>query len=211
MTLAMTPEFNEPKFVEEFIRLIQSLGVGSALEVGARSGELLAALDFVGIDGQGLEIDQAAVEKANSFLAGLNSYARVRYVPGGLMAWKPMSQFPLVFSSGVLEHYSRSDAQAMIKKMAEISSKFVVNLVPNAGCKPYMVAKARTWADWKDEDAYTVEELVVQHELAGLTVCIAGTMAPAWGRVWALDVECAVEELPYLVYVVGKVRQHHEL
>lgn len=170
--------FNCPHFIEEFKDYIKKLGVKSALEVGCFSGELK---DAVGADGIDIEPQRDDVIKAD------------------IREFKPKKKYDLVFSSGLIEHYSPAEAVEILKAMAEVSRKYVLTYVPNTGCVAYKNAKARTTASWKDELDYTKEELAILHENAGLKVLETGYAGKEWAKRFGPE-----ESEPYLVYCLAK-------
>ncbi len=55
------------------------------------------------------------------------------------------ASFDLVWNEGVLEHFSMAEYSKSLKEMARVSRKYVLVDVPNANCKPYVLAK--TWLE----------------------------------------------------------------
>jgi hypothetical protein len=139
--------FNEPHFIDEFLSIVKPLNIKTALEVGRLSGELKDALTGIGIDCQGIELNPT----------------RSDVIKGDFMKHPFTNHYDLVFSSGVLEHYDRLDAQNMILRMAEIGT-YVLNFVPNRDCTAYMKAKHKTKEPWGSEEPYTVAEIIAPHD-----------------------------------------------
>jgi hypothetical protein len=152
--------FNCPKFINEFKNYVETLEVGSILEVGARSGELMEAVGATGID---IDPRRDDVYKAD-----------IRKFKG--------KRRELVFSSGLIEHYPEDEAIEILQAMAKASNKYVLTYAPNTNCKAYRNAKARTKASWKDELDFTPETLAELHEKVGLTVIDKGVAAQEWAK-----------------------------
>ncbi|MBA1335844.1 MAG: hypothetical protein HPY66_1662 [Firmicutes bacterium] len=158
--------FNCPSFIEEFKNYVLSLeGAKSILEVGALSGELM---DAVGADGIDLAPQREDVRQGD--IRKLSSLPQFK------------GKYDLVFSSGLIEHYSEEDAIKVLKGMAKASNKYVLTYAPNTNCTAYINAKAKTKAEWKDELDFTPETLAELHEKAGLTVIDKGISAAEWAK-----------------------------
>lgn len=170
--------FNCPEFIKEFSAFVKSLAVESVLEVGCYSGELK---DAVGADGIDLNPQREDVEKCD------------------IRDFKPKKKYDLVFSSGLIEHYSPVEAVEILKAMAEISKKYVLTYVPNTECMAYKNAKTRTIAPWKDEMDYTKEELAILHENAELKVLETGYAGKEWAKRFGSE-----PSEPYLVYCLAQ-------
>ena len=175
--------FNCPHFIEEFKGFVSTLNIKSALEVGCLSGELK---DAIGADGIDINPSREDVTKVD------------------IRVFKSRKKYDLVFSSGLLEHYSKEEAVAIIKAMAALTRKggYVLNYVPNTSCLAYKNAKDRSNADWKDELDYTAEGLAELHEQVGLTVVGTGCAASEWPKRFGPE-----ESLAYLVYCLAKKPQ----
>jgi len=180
--LMVTMSFNCPHFVGEFKDYVKSLeGVESILEVGAFSGELMDAVGGMGIDVNPRRED---VDKRD-----------IRKFKG--------KRRDLVFSSGLIEHYSPEEAVEVLRAMAKASNKYVLTYVPNTNCKAYRQAKAKTKASWKDELDFTPETLAELHEKAGMTVIDKGTAAAEWAKRFGPE-----PNEGYLVYVLARTKNH---
>jgi ubiquinone/menaquinone biosynthesis C-methylase UbiE len=68
----------------------------------------------------------------------------------------PDQTFDLVWNEGVLEHFSSSEYSIAIKEMSRVSKRYVVIDVPNANCKPYVLAK--TWLEQNNLWGYGYEK-----------------------------------------------------
>lgn len=58
----------------------------------------------------------------------------------------PDNSFDLVWNEGVLEHFSKEEFSQSVSEMCRVSRKYVLIDVPNANCKPYVLAK-----EWLEE------------------------------------------------------------
>jgi hypothetical protein len=170
--------FNCPYFIEEFKGYITKLGVEKILEVGCLSGELK---DAIGADGIDINSQRDDVIKAD------------------IREFKPKKKYDIVFSSGLIEHYTPIEAVEILKEMTKTSKKYVLTYVPNSGCIAYKNAKAKVNADWKDELDYTREELAILHEKAGMKVLETGYAGVEWVKRFGPE-----KSEPYLVYALAK-------
>jgi cyclopropane fatty-acyl-phospholipid synthase-like methyltransferase len=193
--------FNNVYFLNELTTYVQSLKVLSALEVGSRSGEILAILDSMGITCVGVEKDQQACDEAKEYLLKIG--ARVKLHNKDLEHYTDRHKYGIVFSSGLLEHFSPAESVKMLRQMSTKSSKYVLSLVPNSNCIPYMQEKRKGGFEWCDELDYTEDSLRQLHEDAGLTVVQTGTMGLNWAVAWNKGYPT---DQPYLVYALAKVK-----
>jgi|LSQX01.1.fsa_nt_gb hypothetical protein len=175
--------FNEENFVKEFTDFVKSLDVSTAMEIGCQSGELLSPLFDAGIETSGIDI-----------------YPKIDgVVQADIREFKDKKKYDLVFSSGLLEHFPIEEIPDIIKKMATLSKNYVLNYVPNSGCIAYMNNKATTSAEWKDELAFTIDELEKLHKDAGLEVVKSGMTGGEWAKKFGNE-----PSEPYLVWVLAK-------
>lgn len=65
--------------------------------------------------------------------------------------------FDLVWNEGVLEHFSMKEYSKSLKEMKRVSKQYVLVDVPNANCKPYVLAK--TWLEKNNQWGYGHENL----------------------------------------------------
>ncbi len=172
--------FNCGYFIEEFRDYVRGLKVKTILEVGSFSGELKATVEAEGID--------------------INP-RREDVVKADIREFKTKKKYGLVFSSGLLEHYSEAEAIEILKAKAEVVRKqgYVLSYVPNSGCLAYRNAKAKTSAPWKNELDYTVGGLAELHEKAGLEVVDKGFAGKEWAKRFGPELS-----EPYLVYCLAK-------
>lgn len=176
--------FNDPAYVKELADFIQGLGVKRVLEVGYHSAELVNELRLRRISTYG--IDQAGDKQADYlFNVSLEEY-------------ECTEPYELVFSSGVIEHYP--EPYKLLQKMAALSSKYVLTIVPHTNCLAYMNAKAVTSAEWRDELDYTEDTIEELHRraLRGRYKNIkTGVMGEGWAKRFGSE-----PSEPYLVYAL---------
>lgn len=171
--------FNDMAYIKEITDYINKLEVGSVLEVGCRTGELLEGLtatDKVGIDPE--------PERGPAAIISLEDY-------------NPGCKFDIVFSSGVMEHFDRDYVVKLLKKQALLSNKYVLTLVPNAACNAY----DRVKHCFEPEDSYTCPELIEQYQKAGMKVIDHGNMAFDW----CVNRFGTIPNQGYLTFVLGVV------
>lgn len=171
--------FNHPDFIREFAAYVAALEVNRILEVGCLSGELADAVGAEGID--------IAPRRADVVQADIRAYS-------------PPAPYDLVFSSGVLEHYSPAEAVDLIRAKAAASRRYVLTYVPSTECEAYKRHKASTTAAWRHELDYTPDGLAALHEMAGLTVVDKGYAGAGWAARWGPE-----PSGPYLVYCLATV------
>ena len=176
--------FNCPEFIKEFKQYVSNLKAEIVLEVGSYSGELKNA---VGADGIDLNPKLPEVEKHD------------------IRSYKTDKRYDLVFSSGLLEHYPHDEIIDIIKAMAKVSKKYVLNYVPNSSCLAYRNYKKRTNAKWKNELDFTEEPLAMLHEEAGLEVVETGTAGKEWAKRFGKE-----SSEPYLVYCLAQKKVGRE-
>ncbi len=173
--------FNDPTFIQEFLSIIKPLNVKTALEVGCLSGELKDALESIGIKCDGIDLNATRPD-----------------VIAGDFFTHPLDHYDLVFSSGLLEHYSRQDALKMVKRMRKLGTH-VLNLVPNSECEVYMKARSETSEPWGKEEPFTLAQLIVMHKDAKLEVVNYGLAGFEWSKRFGGD-----GSQSYLVYCLGR-------
>lgn len=176
---------NEVNFISDLKEYVKKLKVNSVLEVGALTGELMDAVNGEGID---INPKRKDVRKAD------------------IRTSRSKKRYDLVFSSGLLEHYTQDDAMKVIMAKARFSNRYVLSFVPNSNCTAYMNAKkyrSKKWPkEWREEDDYTVFELAKLHEKAGLVVVDKGVMGEGWAKLFGKE-----ESEGYLVYCLARKRE----
>lgn len=197
--------FNCPEYIKEFTRLVQSLKIKTSLEIGYGSGELVEALRAIGINAGG--IDQSTELSGGKKTHYLRNISMDDYVAISQNDPSPDQDTPnydLVYSSGVLEHFSPEGMIDALKKMASLSKKFILTIVPNKNCAAYMATKAKTAAEWKDEAAFDGDELRAIHEAAGLITVGSNLGTGLIGKEWPKRFGPQESE-PYLVFCLAQV------
>ena len=152
-------QFNDPQYIQDLALFVNQLDVKTIMEVGSHSGEILAALELTGHEVHGLEEDANAALKTTKLMAQIGAVGRSEYIKGGLLAYKSQKKWDLTISSGLVEHYDDENAVKFISKMAQHSTKYVLNIAPYSGCIPYKRAKAVSTQPWRTEKDYTPEQL----------------------------------------------------
>ena len=188
----MSNSFNDPAFIREFGTYIKSLGVKSSLEVGYRSGELVHELRSQGIQCEGLDTI-GMLNEPYFYNVSLEEFIT-----------RNKKKYEMVYSSGVLEHYDAAEARKMIQIMADLSTRYILSLVPNSNCLAYKRAK-NTWGKPQcDELDYTeqgIGELSAEAMPDKIASVTTGTMAADWIKRFGSE---ASE--PYLVYALIKLK-----
>jgi len=183
--------FNDPAFIREFGTHIKLLGIKSSLEVGYRSGELVHELRSQGIICEGLD-SVGMLNEPYLYNVSLEDFIT-----------RNKKRYDMVFSSGVLEHYDAEEAKKMIQIMADLSTKYILNLVPNSNCLVYKRAKNIWGKPWRDELDFTeqgIGKLSAEALQQRNTSVTTGTMAAEWIKRFGSE-----ESEPYLVYALIKL------
>jgi hypothetical protein len=113
------------------------------LEIGSGSGDQLLPLAAQGFAVTGLDVSPDALERCQIIIAALEEFHRrplsVSLLLGDVAQMQPTEQFALVFSFGVIEHFTdRAERLAVLGKMCEWTAPggFCVSVVPN-GMHPW--------------------------------------------------------------------------
>lgn len=179
--------FNHPDYLNEVLSIIQSLDVSTILEVGYHSGEIITHLAKHGYQVYGIDNGKPLVTGPNLRNISLDDLSEDEH-------------YDLIFTSGVLEHFTKREAKAMLRKMAK-HAKYILTLVPNSNCKAYIEAKQHTTAPWKDELDYTQDSLVTLHaSVKGLKVLRTGFAGKEWTKLFG-----STPSEPYLVWCLCEV------
>lgn len=100
----------------EFFERLVTRGVKTAFEIGCNWGPNLQALESVGIEAQGCDINLGAVKVANAM--GLKAYHA--------MSQETNEKFDLSYTVGVLIHQRTPEMIQMMKELVRLSSKYVL-------------------------------------------------------------------------------------
>jgi cyclopropane fatty-acyl-phospholipid synthase-like methyltransferase len=178
-------KFNDEAFIQEFANLVNKLDIKSALEVGCLSGELLEALHSMDIEVSGIDLNPQRKDVLKADIREINPKGKKKY--------------DLVFSSGLLEHFPIGEIPEIIKNMASLSRKYILNYVPNKNCLAYKKAKAKTTAEWKNELDFDIPNFEELHKDAGLKIVKSGLAGAEWAKRFGPE-----PSEPYLVYALAK-------
>jgi SAM-dependent methyltransferase len=129
--------------------------IDTALELGCGSATLLGLLAMRGVKCVGVDQDPAALafaEKAHELFGGP---VTVDLRLGDFLSRDlPLEQADLVFSIGVIEHYSPEDQLRILARHAQLSSRWVMIAVPNMESplfKTFLQAMAAAGTLYDDE------------------------------------------------------------
>lgn len=115
-----------------FARIVSDLlpSLGTVLEVGCGGSICLHEISRAGFLGTGLDCDPVA-EEYFEFLAGhYNSGAR--FVQGDAFALPfPDTNFDLVYSVGMIEHFSTEEQLRLVKEMWRVTRQDLILAIPN--------------------------------------------------------------------------------
>jgi SAM-dependent methyltransferase len=114
----------------------------SLLETGCGSGVLSAELAAAGRRIELCDFSQPILDQA-AHLFELSGLATPRLTLADLtkpLPWRD-GAVDVVWSSGVLEHWTDDELQPIVREMARISRRAVISLVPYAGCVFYRLGK----------------------------------------------------------------------
>lgn len=110
----------------------------SFLEAGAGTGTISLELARAGARVTMIDASPAAVWRIR---AASQRNARVEFIAAADVRRLPFQDesFDVVWSSGVLEHFSESDLANVLSEMSRVSRKYVVSFVPNLNCGFYLL------------------------------------------------------------------------
>lgn len=158
---------------EALISAVGDLNGLRILEAGSGSGRISLRLAQDGAQVTLLDFSEAALaESKRRFgmvgLDGLFLHGSIEAIPA------PDNTFDVVWSAGVLEHYTPSEQVRMLREMARVLKPGgqVITLVPHAGCILYRVYKAALEATgtWPFGMEVPLATLLPQSQEAGLEV-----------------------------------------
>lgn len=160
---------------KRIIRILQPYVIsgGKALDAGCGSGFFSKYFCDQGMSTTALDYSQAALD-----LAQAKTFGAVNLLKANLVDQKisvlTKERFDLIFTDGLLEHFSPSDQDKIIKNLMEVLNEngVLINFVPNR------------WSPWElirpmympgiTEDPFTLGELRDLHERNNLKVISRG-------------------------------------
>lgn len=113
----------------------------AVLEFGSGTGELSARLARAGRRVTLCDFSQKSLDFARSLFAKLGLDGE--FVRGDVLERLPLADksYDVVWSSGLLEHFSDADIKKIVDESARLARRRVVSLVPNASSLPYRLGK----------------------------------------------------------------------
>jgi SAM-dependent methyltransferase len=154
------------------------------LEAGCGSGTLSAELATAGRVIELCDFSQAILDRAAGLfrVSGLPPPGLTLCDLTGPLPW-PDRALDVVWSSGVLEHWTDEELLPIVSEMARISRKSVISLVPYAGCVFYRMGKhlAEASGRWPYGREIPRRSLKPVFERAGLSGVREWTVWNEWG------------------------------
>jgi glycosyltransferase involved in cell wall biosynthesis/SAM-dependent methyltransferase len=154
------------------------------LEAGCGSGSLSAELATAGRLIELCDFSQAILDRAAELfrVSGLPAPGLTLCDLTQPLPW-PDRALDVVWSSGVLEHWTDEELLPIVSEMARISRKGVISLVPNAGCVFYRMGKhlAEASGRWPYGREIPRRSLKPVFERAGLSGVREWTVWNEWG------------------------------
>lgn len=197
------------------------------LEIGSGTGEISLRLTKSGRNVTLLDYNSSLLEEARKRAAELGvAIATICADACQSFPFAP-DEFDCVWSSGLLEHFSKSERVTMLREMARVSRRRVIALVPNASCLAYRLGKQeqeRAGA-WIYGYELPLSTLIPEFEEAGIVVVEERTVGAmhalsflrcsdgrhdALGAVYNELGEARLNEMGqgYLLMTVGSVTAH---
>ncbi len=121
--------------------LAESSEGDALLELGSGTGELSAHLARLGRKVSLLDFSEDCLKFAADVFGQLGLQGK--YVQGDVLKKLPFENqsVDVVWSSGLLEHFTDAQIAHIIAESARVATKKVISLVPNANSKPYRLGK----------------------------------------------------------------------
>lgn len=144
--------------------LLQHSSVGdSMLELGSGTGELSAILGIHNRKPHLLDFSDGNIDFAKKLFKELGFEGQ--FYSGDILEGVPLktNSIDLVWSSGLLEHFSEEQIAEILKESVRICKKGVMSLVPNANSIFYRVGKFKmeqegTWSYGKEVPKFTMKD-----------------------------------------------------
>jgi glycosyltransferase involved in cell wall biosynthesis/SAM-dependent methyltransferase len=161
------------------------------LEAGCGSGALSAELATAGRRIELCDFSQAILDRASELFkaSGLPVPRSVLCDLTRPLPW-PDRAVDVVWSSGVLEHWTDEELVPIVREMARVSRKRVISLVPYSGCVFYRLGKhlAEASGRWPYGREIPRQTLTPVFQMAGLSPIREYTVWNEWGpRLLALS------------------------
>jgi glycosyltransferase involved in cell wall biosynthesis/SAM-dependent methyltransferase len=154
------------------------------LEAGCGSGTLSAELATAGRVIELCDFSQAILDRAAELfrVSGLPAPGLTHCDLTRPLPW-PDRALDVVWSSGVLEHWTDAELLPIVSEMARVSRKSVISLVPYAGCVFYRMGKhfAEASGRWPYGREIPRRSLMRVFERAGLSGVREWTVWNEWG------------------------------
>ncbi|MDI9393966.1 MAG: methyltransferase domain-containing protein [Euryarchaeota archaeon] len=152
-TYSDTANTSEIKLGQEIEQLLLGLGIepgSSLLEVGSGSGHLSGYLAGRGFQTTLIDFSKVALEKAKKHYEQNNITGNFINADMFDLSADLVEPHDVVWNSGVLEHFNAWEVIEVLKKMKQVTRKYVLVLVPNAMSVPYLLFRqhAMEKGDW---------------------------------------------------------------
>lgn len=196
------------------------------LELGSGTGELSAHLARLGRNASLLDFSEDCLKFAADVFGQLG--LRGKYVQGDVLKKLPFENqsVDVVWSSGLLEHFTDAQIAHIIAESARVAKKKVISLVPNANSKPYRLGKEMQeregrWIWGKEDPKDTLKPVfekaglrnIREYSIApehALNFLDAPTLAPIRDQMARLFASLSPDQLQalnqgYLLVTIGEV------
>lgn len=173
---------NTRRFNDEFVAAVEAIlpEGGRCLEAGAGAGWQSLALARTGkFEVSLLDFSAVALDYAKRVFARTNY--PVRFIQADV-ADPGEPEFDLVFSAGVLEHYTIADQVRLLRGMKSRSRRFVLALVPNRRCYWYWIWRYALSSDgqWQWGAEVPADTLRMAFDKAGIRFLGERYFASSW-------------------------------
>jgi 2-polyprenyl-3-methyl-5-hydroxy-6-metoxy-1,4-benzoquinol methylase len=142
----------ELELANEIINIFDTLGLAKStiIETGSGSGHLSAIFAQHGYNVTLVDYSNEALNKSKELFKILDLNANFYQADITSLTEVISSQYDVVFSSGVLEHFDDEDLLKILEESYKVSKKYLVFLVPNVKSLPYLLfrMKAMKNGDW---------------------------------------------------------------
>ena len=145
-TYAEEADSSELELGHEIERLLADIGIkpgASLLEVGCGSGHLSGYLASNGFKTTLMDFSKVAIEKAKAYYKKHNLIGNFILCDMMDLSTEKVEPHDVVWNSGVFEHFDSWQVIDVLKRMENVSAKFVIILVPNSNSIPYLLFRRR--------------------------------------------------------------------